>query len=78
MTSKSTAVSRPFASGDFASGLLSAFTGAFTGLFRTVAEWQRRSEERHHIRQLDERLLRDMGLRRIDAMTEADKPFWEA
>jgi len=78
MTSKCTTAARPFASGDFASGLLSAFTGVFTGPLRTVTEWQRRARERDHMRHLDDRLLRDMGLRRIDAMTEANKPFWEA
>ena len=49
-------------------------------IFRSVAEtletWQERADERRHLLELDERLLRDMGLSRYDALREAAKPFW--
>lgn len=38
--------------------------------------WQRRWRERQELARLDERLLRDAGLSRYDALTEASKPFW--
>ncbi|PWR20170.1 DUF1127 domain-containing protein [Zavarzinia aquatilis] len=38
--------------------------------------WQRRAMERHHMRRMDDRLLRDIGLSRADIESEAAKPFW--
>jgi len=79
MTTKCTpAAARPIAAGDVVSGLMDAFTGSVTGIFSTVAEWQRRANERQQLRHIDDRLLRDMGIRRIDAVAEANKPFWKA
>lgn len=39
--------------------------------------WQRRAMERHHMRQMDDRMLRDIGLSRADIESEAAKPFWK-
>jgi len=38
--------------------------------------WQERANERRHLQQLDERMLRDLGLSRADVTSEASKPFW--
>ncbi len=46
------------------------------GLFETVVAWQNRSAERSHLRQLDSRLLADIGMTRADAERESRKPFW--
>ena len=40
--------------------------------------WQERAEERYALAELDDRLLRDIGLDRIAAAREARKPFWQA
>ncbi|MFA5122148.1 DUF1127 domain-containing protein [Zavarzinia sp.] len=42
----------------------------------TLLTWQRRLAERHHIREMDDRMLRDIGLSRADIEGEATKPFW--
>jgi len=39
-------------------------------------EWQQRSSERHHLGQLSDSLLADIGLNRADVEMEASKPFW--
>jgi uncharacterized protein YjiS (DUF1127 family) len=39
-------------------------------------EWQARAEERYTLAEMDERLLRDMGIRREEAVAESRKPFW--
>ncbi|THF64991.1 DUF1127 domain-containing protein [Pseudothauera nasutitermitis] len=36
----------------------------------------RRNAARRELRELDERLLRDVGISREQALREADKPFW--
>ena len=41
-------------------------------------EWQRRASDRHHLRQLPDRMLKDVGLSRADVEGEAGKPFWTA
>ena len=42
----------------------------------TLLRWQHRAAERHQLGGLSEYDLKDMGLNRGDALTEADKPFW--
>jgi uncharacterized protein YjiS (DUF1127 family) len=36
----------------------------------------RRWRERRTLEGLDDRMLRDIGINRLDAMAEARKPFW--
>ncbi|MBP5857678.1 DUF1127 domain-containing protein [Marivibrio halodurans] len=38
--------------------------------------WQERVEMRHHVRTLDDRLLKDIGVTRADVDSEIAKPFW--
>ena len=48
------------------------------GLVATVREWLRRSRTRDEIAELDEHLLRDIGLTRYDAVLESRKHFWQS
>ncbi len=48
---------------------------ALGGLFEL---WSGRMEGRHELNHLGTRDLRDIGLTRLDALCEADKPFWQA
>ncbi len=41
-----------------------------------MTTWFQRSRSRRHLRMLDERLLRDAGIRSEDAVAEMRKPFW--
>jgi len=43
-----------------------------------LARMQQRRRERRQLAELDERLLRDIGIERADALREARKPFWRA
>lgn len=45
---------------------------AVAGLLR----WHRRARERALLAQLDERMLRDLGISRLDVTHELNKPFW--
>jgi uncharacterized protein YjiS (DUF1127 family) len=52
---------------------LSAFLSAARAALR---EWHRRQNGRLDLARFDERMLRDIGLTRIDAEYEINKPFW--
>jgi len=47
-------------------------------LAEAIEHWRERSVGRARLGQLDERLLKDIGLSRADAWWEAGKPFWRA
>jgi uncharacterized protein YjiS (DUF1127 family) len=46
--------------------------------FDTLYTWQSRADERQHLRELEPRLLDDMGITEAEARAEAAKPFWRA
>jgi uncharacterized protein YjiS (DUF1127 family) len=48
------------------------------GLLRTVTAWFDRARLRADLPQLDERLLRDIGVTPDWLERESTKPFWEA
>jgi uncharacterized protein YjiS (DUF1127 family) len=39
--------------------------------------WHERAVARHELAELDDYILRDIGMTRGDVMREADKPFWQ-
>ncbi|TDJ66959.1 MAG: DUF1127 domain-containing protein [Proteobacteria bacterium] len=43
----------------------------------TAFGWWDRARQRHHLLQLDDRLLKDVGLTRAGVEREAAKPFWQ-
>jgi len=53
--------------------ILGMAAAACRGWLRRAAE---RSSQRRALALLDDRLLRDVGLSRVEAETEARKPFW--
>ena len=82
-TSPSTAcgVQPPFVGVDFKGGGFRALVRAKkipALVLETLARWQRRSETRHRMRQLDDHMLADVGLTRADLEREVRKPFWSA
>jgi uncharacterized protein YjiS (DUF1127 family) len=50
----------------------------FARILDTVAAWRIRRAERRQLRQLDDAILRDLGLGSGDVEREAAKPFWRA
>ena len=42
----------------------------------TLREWRQRARDRSQLAQLDDRMLRDIGLTRADAEFLSNKPFW--
>ncbi len=47
-------------------------------LLALIGTWRGRMQERRALAGLCDRALRDIGVTRIDAMREAEKPFWRA
>lgn len=41
-----------------------------------LTQWSERRRTRIHLKNLDDHLLRDVGLDRLTARKEANRPFW--
>ena len=46
------------------------------GAFALLARWIERARQRQALASLSDHELRDIGITRVDAAREADKPFW--
>ncbi len=46
-------------------------------VFETLNVWQRRSTWRTRLSDLDDRMLKDIGITREEAYREIRKPFWK-
>lgn len=44
----------------------------------TLVTWQRREQQRRHLRELNPELLQDMGFSDDDVAQEVRKPFWKS
>ena len=55
-----------------------ANVGAATRVFDQLMVWLDRARQRRHLAELDDRLLRDIGISRADVDHEASRPFWQA
>ncbi len=53
-----------------------AVIGATARLLETVRTWIERQRQRRELMSLDERLLKDIGVSRVDAEAEWRKPPW--
>ncbi|WP_366556101.1 DUF1127 domain-containing protein [Aquibaculum sediminis] len=49
---------------------------ALLRLYRLTGIWTRRSQDRLHLKELDDHLLQDLGLSREQVEREISKPFW--
>ena len=49
---------------------------AVTAIATTISFWRRHARSRRLLATLDDHLLRDMGLSRVEAWRESDKYFW--
>jgi len=54
-----------------------ADAGLVTRLFDHVFTWLERARQRRHLGELDDRLLRDIGLSRAEVENEIARPFWQ-
>lgn len=49
---------------------------SLAGLWRKLLIWNRRWQQRQRLAQMEDRLLKDIGMTRYQAEQEAAKPFW--
>ena len=45
--------------------------------FVLIRRWIERTRQRRALVELDDQMLRDIGITRVEAVREAEKPFWE-
>jgi uncharacterized protein YjiS (DUF1127 family) len=48
----------------------------FAAAFVMIRRWIERTRQRRALAGLDDQMLRDIGITRVDAACECDKPFW--
>ncbi|MDE0944681.1 MAG: DUF1127 domain-containing protein [Alphaproteobacteria bacterium] len=49
---------------------------SFKTIFATISLWSDRIRQRRDLAELDDFMLRDLGLSRRDVRWESSKPFW--
>ena len=45
-------------------------------VFDAIGSWSERAEQRRALQAASDEILHDIGLSRLDAESEAEKPFW--
>jgi uncharacterized protein YjiS (DUF1127 family) len=57
---------------------LASMSGSFSfkTIFATISLWSDRIRQRRDLAELDDFMLRDLGLSRRDVRWESSKPFW--
>ena len=53
-------------------------SGRWVKIYEVFLEWQKRIKDRAALGSLDDRMLKDIGISRAAAWSEARKPFWKA
>jgi uncharacterized protein YjiS (DUF1127 family) len=48
----------------------------FAAAFVMIRRWIERTRQRRALAGLDDQMLRDIGITRVEAARECDKPFW--
>jgi uncharacterized protein YjiS (DUF1127 family) len=56
--------------------VLRGLAGVYDRLAATWIVWRERANQRWRLAQLDDHMLRDIGVSRAAAEKEASKPFW--
>lgn len=51
---------------------------ALVRVANVLAVWENRARERKALAEMPPNLLKDIGITRIDAQRETEKPFWRA
>ena len=55
---------------------LEDLSDAAQSFIATLRTWRRRLRERDQLGRLDDRMLKDIGITRAEALRLSDKPFW--
>ena len=53
-----------------------SISGSAVSIAAVFGRWIARREQRQSLLDLDDRLLRDIGISRCDALREGERPFW--
>ena len=51
--------------------------GSVLGFVRTIRKWNRRYRTRRALLEMEDHILKDIGVSRSDALREGTKAFWE-
>ncbi|WAG81252.1 DUF1127 domain-containing protein [Metapseudomonas furukawaii] len=48
-----------------------------TGIWMQIRRWEQLARERKQLASMSDDMLKDIGLNRVDAVTESERPFWD-
>jgi uncharacterized protein YjiS (DUF1127 family) len=60
-----------------AGGLTAGLGAALSRGLLVLLRWQELARQRRALAAMDDRMLKDIGLTRVDARREAGRPFWD-
>ncbi len=74
---KSYALHGPLSTPLVSSRWLSNLKSTIEDFGSTIQAWSVRAQQRQILATVEDRILQDIGIDRVDAMVEVKKPFWQ-
>ena len=69
---------RPISTGGSVAGFFGTVKNTAFAVIELLLTWQERANQRFHLQQMSDHMLKDLGISRADATGESSKPFWRS
>ena len=77
-TTPNTAALRPVSTDVSVTGFFGTVRYTVLAAMELLLTWQERANQRFHLQQMSDHMLKDVGISRADVHMEASKPFWKS
>ena len=69
---------RPISTDVRVTGFFGTVRNTALAVIELILTWQERANQRFHLQQMSDHMLKDVGITRADVHLDASKPFWRA
>ena len=76
-TTRNNAELQPISKDVLAVGFFGTVRNTALAAIELLLTWQERANQRFHLQQMSDHMLKDVGISRADVHLEASKPFWK-